>query len=356
MIKRNASIVGLLLCAAALYSPYLLRTIRYDEAYTLHHFAFSPLIALFDWSAPNNHKLYSLFVWITQFFLNNHLLALRLPAFCAALIGVALVYRMGGALPAALLVTNPVFADYAVNGRGYTLMITLTLAFLLTRHDRALFWLSIGLTLTLPSNIIILAARPKRVVALGAITGALFYLPALAWGEVGSSLRFGASLADMGREFGAIFNGTGVFILCGILFCGAWWGLQCLQSPFRQYLWVRSFTGGIISIFSRSYVSWSVAGLLIVGALSLPSTLNQLTELDRVQPILQAQMQSSDGLIAGCCADEPLREVYSDAYARVNPARWFVVPSTYGIVDLTGCEAVSAEVYRCARKAIAERP
>lgn len=355
-MKRHIPIVVILLYAAALYSPYLLRTIRYDEAYTLHHFAISPLIALFDWSAPNNHKLYSLLVWFTQLFVNNHLLALRLPAFCAALIGVVLVYRMGGALPAALLATNPVFADYAVNGRGYTLMIALALTFLLAKRDRAMFWLSVGLVLTLPSNIIILAARPKRVAILGAITGVLFYLPALAWGEVGSSLRFGSSLAEMEQEFGTIFNGTGIFILCGVLLLGAWWALRYSLSFSRWRLPAKFFTGGIISIFSRSYVSWSVAGLLIVAVPSLPSTLNQLTELDRVQPILQAQMQSSDGLIAGCCADEPLREVYSDAYARVNPARWFVVPSTYGIVDLTGCEAVSAEVYRCARKAIAERP
>lgn len=355
-MRRYASIVGLLLCAAAFYSPYLLRTIRYDEAYTLHHYAISPLLALFDWSTPNNHKLYSLLVWFTQLFINNHLLALRLPAFFTALIGVALVYRMGGAFPAALLATNPVFADYAVNGRGYTLMIALALAFLLAKRERVLFWLSVGLVLTLPSNIIILAARPKRVVILGAITGALFYLPALAWGEVGPSLRFGATLAEMGQEFGAIFSGTGVFILCGVLLLGVWWGLRYSLSSFRWHLPGKSFTGGITFSFSRSFVSWSVVGLLIVGALTVPSTLSQPTELDRVEPVLWTQMQPGDGLIAGCCVDEPLREVYPDAYDRVNPTRLFVVPSTYGIVDLRGCDVVTSEVYRCARKAIAERP
>ncbi len=129
-------IVALLLATFGFYVSFVSRTIQYDEAYTLRHFAVHPGIALLSYTEPNNHMLHSLLVWVSTTLAGMSLVAVRFPALLMALLAVAMMYRVGcrlggwqvGLLAAAFLVTNGVFADYAVNARGYTLAIFLTLA------------------------------------------------------------------------------------------------------------------------------------------------------------------------------------------------------------------------------------
>lgn len=232
-MRRYGAVMLLILFAALLYSPFLLRTIRYDEAYTLHYFAYSPIIALFDWAAPNNHKLYSLLVWFARLGLPD-LFALRSPAFLAALVSIALLYRLAGRrtglFAAALLATNPVFADYAVNGRGYTLMIALTLVFILVTRRRALFWCTIALVLTLPSCVILCLARPRLPVFMGLWVGGLFYVPALLWGELRGASQFGATLPELWNEWLPVFSGTGLVLLCALGGWSLWYGWRRLRA------------------------------------------------------------------------------------------------------------------------------
>jgi hypothetical protein len=133
---RLLTITLLLLIFAALTIPYLNRTMQYDEAYTVRHFAVSPVRALFSYTDPNNHLLHSFIVWGISLVSGTSPVAVRFPAFGFALLSLGMMFRLGkrlinfegGVMAAILLATNLTFADYAVNARGYTLSIFLALA------------------------------------------------------------------------------------------------------------------------------------------------------------------------------------------------------------------------------------
>ncbi len=106
--------------------------IAYDEAYTFIHFAsrsFKHILA--DYSAPNNHIFHTILVGISYRLFGGEAWALRLPALLAGTLIVPAVFvtarRFFSAAQAlgaaALLALLPVFINYSVNGRGYTLLI-----------------------------------------------------------------------------------------------------------------------------------------------------------------------------------------------------------------------------------------
>jgi Dolichyl-phosphate-mannose-protein mannosyltransferase len=109
--------------------------IRLDEKLTYVHFASRPwLVALSDYSMPNNHIFHTLLVKLSTGMMGFSLLSLRLPAFIAGVLVVPATYvavRLLYGAPSALIATALVagsqeMIDYATNGRGYSLM---TLAF-----------------------------------------------------------------------------------------------------------------------------------------------------------------------------------------------------------------------------------
>ncbi|MCU0497156.1 MAG: hypothetical protein MUF87_07395 [Anaerolineae bacterium] len=132
-------IVVLVMCGVvAVYMPALTRTIEYDEAFTSLNYSVDPSIAIFGYSFPNNHLLYSLSAWASQGVWGHNLIGLRFPAWAAALLSLALIFRMGqriggfsaGLASIVLLGGALLFQQYATEGRGYTLTGLLALMLL----------------------------------------------------------------------------------------------------------------------------------------------------------------------------------------------------------------------------------
>lgn len=112
------------------------KSIAYDEAYTFIHFAsrsFKHILA--DYSAPNNHIFHTILVAIAYRFFGSEAWVLRLPAFIAGTLTVPAIFiaarRFFSASQAlgaaAIIAVLPVFINYSVNGRGYTLLILFSL-------------------------------------------------------------------------------------------------------------------------------------------------------------------------------------------------------------------------------------
>lgn len=112
------------------------KSIAYDEAYTFIHFAsreFKHILA--DYSAPNNHIFHTILVGISYRIFGGQPWALRLPAFIAGVLMIPATYLAGRrffsspqALAAAGLIgITPLFINYSVNARGYTLLALFSL-------------------------------------------------------------------------------------------------------------------------------------------------------------------------------------------------------------------------------------
>ncbi len=250
--------VILLLAVFGFYAAFCQRTLQYDEAYTLRHFAINPGIALLSYTEPNNHMLHSLLVWLSTTLMGFGLIAIRLPTLMLALLSVALIFRVGrklggwrvGIAAAAFLSVNRTFADYAVNARGYTLSIFLALVLVdlvflsppkhTRRYRYGLLFTCLALMITLPTHIILIAGvlawlvwrslyapmarRAYRqsllAVVIGTLLGSIFYLPSALLGQVSRSFeRFGYT--DLGALasgwLDSIFGGSLLGVL--LLFC-----------------------------------------------------------------------------------------------------------------------------------------
>ena len=112
------------------------KSIAYDEAYTFIHFASRPFKhILADYSAPNNHIFHTILVGISYRFFGGQAWALRLPAFMAGVLLIPAMYIAARrffsehqALAAAgLVAVIPLFINYSVNGRGYTMLVLFAL-------------------------------------------------------------------------------------------------------------------------------------------------------------------------------------------------------------------------------------
>lgn len=279
----------MLFIACAMLLPYTDRVMYCDEANTLYQYAGSPVRALFSYATPNNHLLHSLQVWAMTTLAGTSGVVVRFPAFAAALTALALVYRTSarlitgdalrrrnaGLLSMAFLLTAFGFADYAINARGYTLSIALTLAlidlvfttppgrFYRRRHQYSLILVSAALLLTLPSMILASGAvglwallqqrrdrRWRRIAAaliVGGLIGALPYLPSLLAGLVSAHLgMFGEFdlLYLLEGWMGMVFS-TGSAPVLGALFAAA------------------ALYGGVLSARSSKPTALPAAGLLL---------------------------------------------------------------------------------------------
>jgi len=217
---QNLGVVALLLVVWVGYLPYTDRTFECDEAYTLFHFATSFPRALFGYLAPNNHILHSVLVWLTTSLIGTSLIAVRFAALSGAMLSLAMAFRVGkraqgyrvGYAAAGLLAANMGFAFFAVNARGYTLSIFLTLilielAFLSrkpwqSRQRYVALLTSAFLLLLLPSMILVIVSvivwlliRDRRgalanilPILAGCFAAALIYLPAVLAGLLNTSL------------------------------------------------------------------------------------------------------------------------------------------------------------------------
>jgi uncharacterized membrane protein len=105
--------------------------VAYDEAYTFIYFATRPFRQILsDYSAPNNHILYTLLVSLSYKILGGHTWIVRLPAFLAGTLAIPAGYFAARRIfnsnqslaAAALIALTPWFISYSTNGRGYTLL------------------------------------------------------------------------------------------------------------------------------------------------------------------------------------------------------------------------------------------
>lgn len=112
------------------------QSIAYDEAYTFLHFASKSLKhILADYSAPNNHIFHTILVGIAYRLFGAEPWVLRLPALIAGTLLASAMYisaRRFFSAPQALAASGliavvPLFIDYSVNGRGYTLLVLFAL-------------------------------------------------------------------------------------------------------------------------------------------------------------------------------------------------------------------------------------
>ncbi len=123
--------IGLILRVLLVNKP-----IQYDEAYTFIHYASKPLATILaNYSAPNNHIFHTLLVALFHRLLGAAPWILRLPAFLAGALCVPAAYLAGrrffsrpqALAAAAAIAATPGLIEYAVNGRGYTLIVLFSL-------------------------------------------------------------------------------------------------------------------------------------------------------------------------------------------------------------------------------------
>jgi uncharacterized membrane protein len=176
-MKRLLPPVSLLLVCFTFYVHYYAQsTIRFDESFTYIDYARSPFTALFLYSNPNNHLLYSFLMWITTSLFGGTVIGIRYPAFIASILAVAWAYRLGkrtdsataGLLAAAMLATMTFFVHYTVNARGYSMSVLLAIVYMELiffspmrpnkRHNRLVMLVTILLVLTLPTMVLLIGA------------------------------------------------------------------------------------------------------------------------------------------------------------------------------------------------------
>ena len=238
LILAVITLIGLSLRALDLNQP-----IAYDEAYTFIHFAsrsFKHILA--DYSAPNNHIFHTVLVGIAYRLFGAEPWVLRLPAFLAGVLLAPVMFVAARrffsapqALAAAgLIAVVPLFIDYSVDGRGYTLLVLFAL--LLTNFAA------------------ILVKQPRRpALAAYAITGALgFYtIPIFLYPMAGVSLWVVMTYLFSGESwqinYRRLLTFIGVCLLSGVL-------TLILYSP------VILFGTGLASLTSNEFVQpldWS---------------------------------------------------------------------------------------------------
>jgi hypothetical protein len=194
--------------------------VRMDEAYSLLHFAVQPLNVLTaDYSSPNNHILHSMAMHFTCRAFGLSDLGLRLPAFLAGTLTLALLIALAWELSrdkrvvflsALFGCTSYPLVYYSVNGRGYSMQMLFTLAIALTlcraRHWKTplipigLIALSLfGLLYTIPSGV---------VVALPLFLGGLFlaFLHRRASWAVYTFIAFGVCALLLVSAFGPMLR------------------------------------------------------------------------------------------------------------------------------------------------------
>ncbi|HEX9333607.1 MAG TPA: glycosyltransferase family 39 protein [Anaerolineales bacterium] len=164
------------------------QSIAYDEAYTFINFASKPFKhILADYSAPNNHIFHTILVGIAYRLFGEQPWVLRLPAFIAGTLMIPAIYitarrffspQQALAASAAIAVT-PVFINYSVNARGYTMVILFALllanfAAILVMRQSKLALIAFALTATLGFYTIPIFLYPMAGISLWVVATYLF--------------------------------------------------------------------------------------------------------------------------------------------------------------------------------------
>lgn len=354
----------LLVFASALYIPYLGNLITYDEVVTVRYFAVSPVYALTLWAAPNNHLLHSLLVWASTMLIGRSEIAIRLPAFFAALLTIAGTYRLGrrmqskqsGLLAAVIVTCLSGLIAFATTARGYSLGLFLTIQLMEhvlfpRRTARRLLLLSMALILVVPSMIMLLLGvglwailrshRLAPALVVGTLSGGMFYLPSIILRTF--VVDFGLlSWVELAHHFAELLKPAPLWGLLAPLATIGFFGLQ----PRHRWLWASialvtvavTVIQGAVSqrfFYARNYLylfpllailagttaaclpRWS-QGIITLSWI-LPPLMWTMTQVPVSADILSAEpdlmrlvdyidtdLSPGDGLMVGCCIDQPL--------------------------------------------------
>jgi hypothetical protein len=183
LILGGITLIGFILRVIVINNP-----IAYDEAYTFINFASRPFKhILADYSAPNNHIFHTILVGLAYRLFGGQPWVLRLPAFMAGILMVPVMYltarrffsRPHALGAAAVVAVVPVFINYSVNGRGYTILFLLTLlltnfaAILVDRQSKSAL-IAYGLSAVLGFYTIPIFLYPMAGVSLWVVATYLF--------------------------------------------------------------------------------------------------------------------------------------------------------------------------------------
>lgn len=103
---------------------FLASPMKWDESFTFFGYVQSPLVFLFEYTAPNNHVLNSILERISTTILGQNPIAIRLPAFLAGILSIPLSFRVcralnqgrSGYFAAAAVAVCPYLIFYSANG------------------------------------------------------------------------------------------------------------------------------------------------------------------------------------------------------------------------------------------------
>ncbi len=216
---------------------FLDQPMRYDESYTYIEYINRAPQYLFLYSDPNNHVGHTLLVKLSTLIFGSSPICLRFPALLAGLcsipVGFHVAKRMfsqnAGYLFAALIALFPYFILYDTNGRGYSLVVLLSLIQIL---------LSLRSDQELPSPLPF-----AFVTAYG-----LFVMP--------SYLFFAAGIVLWLVVIRTLMNGSGLELLKRFLIR---YSMACLLLTFVLYSPVILASNGISPIVANRFVeplSW----------------------------------------------------------------------------------------------------
>jgi hypothetical protein len=364
--------LGLLFIASLIYLPRLNSTITYDEAYTLRHYSCSLPTALMAYTTPNNHFVNSFFVWLSTGLSGDSEFVIRLPAFFAGILSIALIYRLSrrmvdsqaGLAAAMVLMSMAGIVHYSTTARGYIFSVLFTLVLigelLFRRRQRyGILASSFALMMTLPSMILLVGAtliwswkNRKEIILpilVGALAGIAFYIP-VGWQSYEELHRHGSkTISELFQSFWP--NMFAHPLLAGAIVLLAVVGWFRLTPPPRPLI-LCCFATAILVIpvqfiatgtlfFGRNYIYLLPLLALLVGVI-IAEVLRNYTLLAvglaslvavpllwyRPQPTavlllleqVEQHVTEDEAVVIGCCLDEPL--LY---YTREQP--WIMDPS-----------------------------
>jgi hypothetical protein len=175
-------LAGILLAGALIRIAFIDEPMRYDEAFTLDHYAihgYGFIASTYDF--PNNHILYTLLTHTVWLITGDHVWTARLVALAAGVAIIPATYLAGrelygvitGLCAAALAAVFAPLVDYSVDGRGYTLGIVFVLLLVpltasVLRRDSAQGWAGVVMGSTLAVYTVPTMAYGVATVALWA--------------------------------------------------------------------------------------------------------------------------------------------------------------------------------------------
>ncbi len=280
------------------------QSLTHDESWTWTQFASGGPWDIFGRYAPNNHVLHSLLMWGSARLFGPHEFSLRLPALLGGVLCLAALLRLsrrwfhhGGLalLFFSALALNPLFLDYFVQARGYSLMLA------------GLAWGAWWLSASVEGR----AFAPRRAVRGSVAVGlALATVPSCAFAAVGLG---GATAARALRRGGRLLPVLGAVALPGLAIAGAILGAPLLHANPAQFHFGASSP-------------WSTAlGIASASLTHLPPPYGSLSgTMEILVPPVAAVLLGAAFLlvIAGL----------GELFGRARPARFFAAAFTLQVV------------------------